>query len=590
MIIMKKAIWLAFVISLYHITQAQTVSFNFSAASQTVPGWINVAGDPTTAVRSATDGTISISSVGMTNWASPNNAASYDGGGAPGGTFFPAAVMANHWFQYGNGVAAYNALIPQLQLSGLNPDSVYTLKMTGSFTVSVPGSFELNPIRYTVTGIRVYGNIDINGDFNTASGATFVNISPDASGHIKIYVNTAGSSNVASICGLQVIRGRTGVLAPVVTINSPANNDILVEDGNVTINATATETGGSIARVEFYADSTLLGSDSTAPYALTWINPNEGKYTIRARAIDAAGNDNSAVINVSVESLTSFWSMTGNINMNADSNFVGNVDSVRLAFRTKNIERLSILPTGNIGIGTKTPSAQFHTTGTVRLAGLTSDSTKSRVLVSDTSGNLFYRSTSSLGSASGWATGGNAGTNPASNFIGTTDAQRLIFKTNGVENMTILANGAVGIGTSGQVASDAKLFVKGFIYAQKVRVTQQNWADYVFKKDYHLPSLAEVEQYIAHYQHLPGVISAGEVSRKGLDLGDNQAVLLQKIEELTLYLIGQDKKSAEQDNKLQDRDQQLEEMKKTLKLQQEKIDRLEKLLLQVIPDGKPSTN
>ena len=81
------------------------------------------------------------------------------------------------------------------------------------------------------------------------------------------------------------------------------------------------------------------------------------------------------------------------------------VDSVRLAFRTKNLERMSISPTGNVGIGVKTPTAQLHTTGTVRFAGMTSDSTKTRVLVSDTSGNLFYRNVSSLSGRWQYVTG-----------------------------------------------------------------------------------------------------------------------------------------------------------------------------------------
>ncbi|WP_431212127.1 hypothetical protein ACQ86N_41275 [Puia sp. P3] len=51
---------------------------------------------------------------------------------------------------------------------------------------------------------------------------------------------------------------------------------------------------------------------------------------------------------------------------------------------------------GNVGVGTTSPQAQLHTTGTVRFAGLTSDTTQTRVLVSDASGNLFYRSASSL--------------------------------------------------------------------------------------------------------------------------------------------------------------------------------------------------
>jgi len=68
-------------------------------------------------------------------------------------------------------------------------------------------------------------------------------------------------------------------------------------------------------------------------------------------------------------------------------------------------------------------------------------------------------------------------------------------------------------------------------------VTQTGWADYVFDAGYQLPSLKEVEEFIKTNKHLPGVASAKEVEEKGVDVGNNQAVLLKKVEELTLYMI-----------------------------------------------------
>jgi hypothetical protein len=97
-------------------------------------------------------------------------------------------------------------------------------------------------------------------------------------------------------------------------------------------------------------------------------------------------------------------------------------------------------------------------------------------------------------------------------------------------------------GTNGKTAWYDKLWVNGDMLSKKVKVTQTGWPDYVFEKAYHLPSLAEVEKYIQQHKHLPDVPSAAEIEKNGLDLGDNQAVLLKKIEELTLYAIDQDKK------------------------------------------------
>src|SRR4051812_809522 len=112
--------------------QAQrTASFNFSRDPRSVSGWTNVSGDPSTASTpiTVTSNGITISSVAAANWYGFNGGASADGGGATGGTFFPSGVLLNHWFQASDYYALYNAAVPQLELSGLNVDSVYTLKM-----------------------------------------------------------------------------------------------------------------------------------------------------------------------------------------------------------------------------------------------------------------------------------------------------------------------------------------------------------------------------------------------------------------------------------------------------------------------------
>lgn len=103
----------------------------------------------------------------------------------------------------------------------------------------------------------------------------------------------------------------------------------------------------------------------------------------------------------------------------------------------------------------------------------------------------------------------------------------------------------VGIGTTTFPTEDTecKLAVHGNIWCEKVKVKlYENWTDYVFEEDYKLRTLAEVERYIKTNNHLPGVPSAQEVYEDGIDLGNMDAILLGKIEELTLYIIEQDKK------------------------------------------------
>ena len=93
----------------------------------------------------------------------------------------------------------------------------------------------------------------------------------------------------------------------------------------------------------------------------------------------------------------------------------------------------------------------------------------------------------------------------------------------------------VGIGTA---TPDAKLTVNGTVHAKEVLIDLNGpLADYVFEPDYVLPSLSKVKQYIQENKHLPDIPSATHVEQCGLSVGEMQNLLLQKIEELTLYTI-----------------------------------------------------
>lgn len=78
------------------------------------------------------------------------------------------------------------------------------------------------------------------------------------------------------------------------------------------------------------------------------------------------------------------------------------------------------------------------------------------------------------------------------------------------------------------------------------------WSDFVFENDYDLPTLEEVEEHIAENGHLPEIPSEAEVTENGINLGEMDAKLLQKIEELTLYLIEQNKEIKELKKEISD--------------------------------------
>lgn len=104
------------------------------------------------------------------------------------------------------------------------------------------------------------------------------------------------------------------------------------------------------------------------------------------------------------------------------------------------------------------------------------------------------------------------------------------------ERMRIDQHGNISIGTP--YSYGYKLSVAGGMIAEKVTVKlRTNWADFVFDPAYPLPALEAVESHIREKRHLPGIPSAAEVSQQGLDIGDMQQKQMQKIEELTLYVI-----------------------------------------------------
>lgn len=105
-------------------------------------------------------------------------------------------------------------------------------------------------------------------------------------------------------------------------------------------------------------------------------------------------------------------------------------------------------------------------------------------------------------------------------------------------NMVIDNNGNVGVGTE---TPDAKLAVNGVIHSKEVKVDLVGWPDYVFHENYTLPTLEEVEKHIIDNGHLINVPSAQEVESNGLKLGEMNKVLLEKIEELTLYILQMNK-------------------------------------------------
>lgn len=193
---------------------------------------------------------------------------------------------------------------------------------------------------------------------------------------------------------------------------------------------------------------------------------------------------------------------------------------------------------GNVGIGTAfTPEYKLHL-WTAGEQALKIDGNNSLIAFHDRQSNAQY------GFMRAWT---NAPFNPAGYYgleigvppiIGGDPAKRLMFSTNYSLRMVIMENGNVGIGTTNPTN---KLSVNGDIRGREVVVETANWPDYVFSDKHRLTPLKELETFIQSHHHLPNIPTASEIESSGLKLGDIQKKTMEKVEELTLYIIQQQK-------------------------------------------------
>ena len=247
-----------------------------------------------------------------------------------------------------------------------------------------------------------------------------------------------------------------------------------------------------------------------------------------------------------------------------------------IAFRSNGAESYRITSTGNVGIGTAAPVNKLDVA-----AGSVIGSSYAGTNTAPTNGLLVQGKvgigTTTVVNTIDVAGGAAIGASYSGTSTAPTNGLIIQGKT-GIGTATIPSGGPGGgykLAVSGNVNIDStlvigtissithspafpspyKLFVVGGILTEKLKVSPKttfDWSDFVFDKNYKLSSLGEVEKYIKVNRYLPGVPSAEEVVASGIDVAKMDAKLLEKIEELTLYMIQQQKQIETQQKQIEE--------------------------------------
>jgi len=217
---------------------------------------------------------------------------------------------------------------------------------------------------------------------------------------------------------------------------------------------------------------------------------------------------------------------------------------------TNNSIQLAVMPNGFVGLGTTSPGAKLDVVGDVYIDNIdwqTDNALRIREGSSNSYGAFFKYGLNDLLT------------------IGTRN-ENIDYAAFQIArgSSNVVFNGNVGIGTTNPTS---KLTVAGNINSREVKVSVDAGADFVFEKDYVLPSLQEVEKFVTENKHLPEIASAKAMQKEGINLSEMNIKLLQKIEELTLYVIEQNKLNnliVKENNLLKENQTKLEERIKNI--------------------------
>ncbi len=424
------------------------------------------------------------------------------------------------------------------------PSAVNSLVSSNTALTSTDLSWNASSDNVGVINYEVFQDGVSIADTGTATTLNVTSLTANTSYDFTVLAEDA-AGNISLAGNVETVTTLSDTQAPsAITDLSSSNTTTTTTD----LSWTASTDNIGVTNYEIFQDGVSIANTGTNTFLnVTGLTP-ETSYNFTIVAEDAAGNL-SAVSNT--ENVTTNPSLDTEAPTSiadlSSSNTTSSSTSLTWSASTDNVSvtNYEVFQDGN-------SIANTGTTTSLNVTGLTpSTSYNFVVFAEDAAGNISAASnTESVTTLAG--TGIVDYTSENANLL-TVDWTAA----------NLFADQSVGIGTTN--TQGYRLAVAGNVIAEGVRVElQTNWPDFVFGKDYELPRLDEVKAFIAAFGHLPNVPSAKKVEQEGIDLGTMDAKLLQKIEELTLYLISQE--SEIQELKLEN-----ERMKEMLEKLQENI-------------------
>ena len=313
----------------------------------------------------------------------------------------------------------------------------------------------------------------------------------------------------------------------------------ILQNGNVGIGTTSANAKLTVAGG--------ISGTSLSSGTLSLSKPDASSSSTMLFIGDVGDSDNTRMLSFSEGSSAGIWFQSG-FSPSGGENYI--------QLRSNEGNAMTWKLNGNVGIGTTSPTSKLTVVGNIAGTSVKADMlsvrrwndgealikfntqrpwefrtqdvgpSNSLALVSTSNGKSFYIKNSAVNTAEFFTA-----TTPSANYVS-----------------LVPEGGKVGIGITNRDEMknlSAKLTVAGGIHAQEVKVTTNAGADFVFEEDYALRPLSELDKFVKENKHLPEIAPAAQMVEEGVDMGEFQIQLLQKVEELTLYVIGLQKEVEE---------------------------------------------